>query len=201
MELGPDRLPLWVKLADTAFVAVVVPVYAVRYGPGNFLWFSDIALIGSVAALWLENPLLASTLALAVLLPELAWNVDFFGRLFSGRHLLRLARYMFDRRISPFVRGLSLFHVFLPVLLVWTVSRLGYDRRAVLAQTALCWIVLPASYLLTSPAENVNWVFGPRAKPQRRLHPIAYLAALMAFFPLAVYWPSHLVLAALFAPD
>jgi len=201
MELGPDRLPLWVKLADTAFVAVVVPVYAVRYGPGNFLWFSDIALIGSVAALWLENPLLASTLALAVLLPELAWNVDFFGRLFSGRHLLRLARYMFDRRISPFVRGLSLFHVFLPVLLVWTVSRLGYDRRAVLAQTALCWIVLPASYLLTSPAENVNWVFGPRAKPQRRLHPIAYLAALMAFFPLAVYWPSHLVLAALFARD
>ena len=201
MELGPDRLPLWVKLADTAFVAVVVPVYAVRYGPGNFLWFSDIALIGSVAALWLENPLLASTLALAVLLPELAWNVDFFGRLFSGRHLLRLARYMFDRRISPFVRGLSLFHVFLPVLLVWTVSRLGYDCRAVLAQTALCWIVLPASYLLTSPAENVNWVFGPRAKPQRRLHPIAYLAALMAFFPLAVYWPSHLVLAALFARD
>ncbi|PYQ41699.1 MAG: membrane-associated protein [Acidobacteria bacterium] len=180
---------------------MVVPVYAVRYGPGNFLWFSDIALIGSVAALWLENPLLASTLALAVLLPELAWNVDFFGRLFSGRHLLRLARYMFDRRISPFVRGLSLFHVFLPVLLVWTVSRLGYDRRAVLAQTALCWIVLHASYLLTSPAENVNWVFGPRAKPQRRLHPIAYLAALMAFFPLAVYWPSHLVLAALFARD
>jgi hypothetical protein len=198
MELA-DQLPLWVKLADTGFVAVVVPVYAVRYGPGNFLWFSDIALIGSVAALWLEDALLASTLALAVILPELAWNVDFFGRLLSGRHLLRLARYMFDRRISLFVRGLSLFHVFLPVLLVWTVSRLGYDRRALPAQTALCWIVLPASYFLTSPGENVNWVFGPRTKPQRRLHPLAYLAALMAFFPLAVYWPSHLVLAALFA--
>jgi hypothetical protein len=193
------ELPLWIKLADTAFVALLVPVYTVRYGPGNFLWFSDVALIGSVAALWLEDSLLASTLMLGVFLPELAWNTDFFGRLLSGRHLLGLSRYMFDRGIPVLVRALSLFHVFLPILLMWTVSRLGYDRRALPTQIAACWVLLPASYLLTAHEENVNWVFGPGAKPQQRIHPLAYLAALMAFFPLAIYWPSHLVLRALFS--
>ncbi len=193
------ELPLWIKLADTAFVVVLIPVYAVRYGPGNFLWFSDIALIGSVAALWLEDALLASTLLLGVLVPELAWNADFFGRLLSRRHVLGLSRYMFDGDIPVLVRALSLFHVFLPILLVWTVSRLGYDLRALPVQVGICLVLLPASYLLTAPAENVNWVFGPGAKPQRRIDPLAYLAALMVFFPLAIYWPTHLVLAALFS--
>jgi hypothetical protein len=31
-------------------VAIILPVYLKRYGPGNFLWFSDIALLGVFAA-------------------------------------------------------------------------------------------------------------------------------------------------------
>jgi hypothetical protein len=73
------RAALWIALAHTAFVAVVVPVYLRHYGVTNFLWFSDVALLVSVAALWL-NPLLAGMMALAALLPELAWNLDFVVR-------------------------------------------------------------------------------------------------------------------------
>src|ERR687891_33393 len=51
-------IPPWIALAATAFVAVLVPVYWKIYGPTNFLWFSDIALGSTVAALWLESPLL-----------------------------------------------------------------------------------------------------------------------------------------------
>ena len=46
----------------TVLVAVVVPVYLVKYGPANFLWFSDIGLLGICAALWLEQRLLGSTM-------------------------------------------------------------------------------------------------------------------------------------------
>ena len=63
------------------------------------------------------------------------------------------------------LRGLSLFHVALPVVLVWALTQLGYDRRALLVQTILGTIVLILSDLLTDPAENTNWVFGP-AEPQ-----------------------------------
>jgi hypothetical protein len=59
-------IPLWLKLLDTAYVAILVPVYWRFYGPANFLWFSDLALLISLAALWLENPLLASMQALSV---------------------------------------------------------------------------------------------------------------------------------------
>src|SRR2546423_14580012 len=36
----------------------LVPVYVRQYGWRNFLWFSDVALFVTIAALWLENALL-----------------------------------------------------------------------------------------------------------------------------------------------
>jgi len=43
--------PLWLKIAYPLFVCVVVAVYWLKYGAGNFLWFSDIALFPIVMAL------------------------------------------------------------------------------------------------------------------------------------------------------
>src|SRR5215207_9387799 len=102
------EIPLWMKVAYTAFLAVIVPAYSIKYGPLNFLWFSDIALLVTGAALWLESRLLASAMALGVLLPELVWNVSYFGRLLTGAHVTSLADYMFDPQKSRFMRGLSL---------------------------------------------------------------------------------------------
>jgi hypothetical protein len=64
---------------------------------------------------------------------ELGWNLDFL----VGGRLTGLAAYMFDRRMPLHLRSLSLFHVALPPLLLWLLRRLGYDRRALLTQTAL----------------------------------------------------------------
>ncbi len=38
------QVPLWLKLAYTAFMAVLVPVYWVNCGPTNFVHFCDAAL-------------------------------------------------------------------------------------------------------------------------------------------------------------
>jgi hypothetical protein len=171
-----------------------VPVYLKHYGPANFLWFSDVALLGMVPGLWAESPLIVSTLTLAVALPELLWNLDFFARLFFGRAPLGMATYMFDQSLPRYLRGLSLFHVALPVLLVGTLMRLGYDPRALIVQIALGAVVFIGCYALTNPAENINWVFGPGAKPQHRLPPTVYLAMIVVGFPLFVYWPTHFML-------
>ena len=48
-------LPLWLKIAYTGLVAVILPVYAKTWGWRNFLWFSDIALVATGIALWLES--------------------------------------------------------------------------------------------------------------------------------------------------
>jgi hypothetical protein len=193
-----DLVPLPLKIGYTLFLCVLVPVYWVHWGPKNFLWFSDIALLTTGLALWLESALLASMMTLAIALPELAWNVDFFGRLLTGRQMLGLSGYMFDRDKPRFLRALSLFHVVLPGVLLWMVYRLGYDERAWLFQTVLALIVLPVCYWITAPADNVNWVYGPGSKPQTVLPPLAYLGLTMLFFPVVIYLPTHVFLRALF---
>jgi len=191
-------IPLWIKIAYTLFAVITVAVYAVKYPPGNFLWFSDIALVLTVPALWLESGLLASMMAIGVLLPEALWNIGYFGRLLTGKRLAGLTDYMFDVHKPRYLRALSLFHVFLPVLLLWMVGRLGYEPQALMAQTALAWIVLPLTYLLTDPSLNVNWVFGPDSGQRKRLPALIHLGLLMIGFPVLVYLPTHVLLQALF---
>jgi len=187
-------LPLWLKVAYTIYVATLLPVYYKKYGPANLLWFSDIALIVTVAALWLESPLLASMMAIAIFLPELIWNIGFFSGLITGNPIFGLANYMFDEDKPSYLRALSLFHVFLPPLLVWLVYRLGYDANALLIQSAVALAVLPVCYFFTSREENINWVFGPGETAQNRIKPAYYFILIMIGFPLFLYLPTHLLL-------
>lgn len=191
-------IPLWLKISYSTLAAVILPIYYVRYGPGNFLWFSDIALIVTVAALWLESSLLASMMAVSVLLPEIVWTISYITGLLTGRAATGLAGYMFDRELPLYLRGLSLFHLILPPLLFWLVYRLGYDSNALPAQTCLAWIILPLTYWLTDRSENVNWVHGPAGKVQQSMPAWSYLLLLIAAFPLLVYFPTHLLLISLF---
>lgn len=189
-------IPLWLKLSYSAFLAVLVPAYWLEYGPVNFLWACDIALFLTAWALWRASSVVASIAALATLLPDVAWNADYFARLLTGRDLLGLGAtgYMFDAEIPLAVRALSLFHVFLPVLLLWLVYRLGYARRALVATTLLCWLVLPLSYVVSDPSQNVNWVHGFGSPPQPLFPGFGQVAALMLAVPLGVYLPTHLLL-------
>ena len=191
-------IPLGLKIIYTLFVCALVPVYWRQYGPANFLWFSDIALLALVPALWLENALLVSTMAISVVFFEALWNADFFSRLLTGKSLIGLSAYMFDPKIPLLIRGLSCFHIVLPLLLLWTVHRLGYDQRAFVWQTVVALVVLPISYLVSNPQENVNWVYGFGQKPQTILPAPLFVILLMLLFPLAIYLPTHLLFARIF---
>jgi hypothetical protein len=188
------------RVLFTVLVAVVVPVYLVKYGATNFLWFSDIGLLGLCAALWLEHRLLGSMMALAVLLPEAFWLASFItGAIAKGRGTTTLATYMFDTRISLFMRALSgAFHFALPPAALWLVYRYGYDDRALVAQSVLAWVVLPATLWLAPPEKNVNWVRGLGHPPRRRLPLPVHFGLVMLAFPLLIYLPTHWLLAKYF---
>ena len=191
-------MPIGLKITYTVFVCALLPIYWRQYGPANFLWFSDIALFALVPALWLENALLVSTMAISVVFFEALWNGDFFSRLLTGKSLIGLSAYMFDPKIPLLIRGLSCFHIVLPLLLLWTVHRLGYDQRAFVWQTVVALVVLPISYLVSNPQENVNWVYGFGQKPQTILPAPLFVILLMLLFPLAIYLPTHLLFARIF---
>ena len=179
-----------------------MPYYWAQYGPTNFLWFCDVALLIGVAALWLESSLWASTQAVSIVLPQMVWVADFLARL-AGVRLLDLTDYMFDAKIPLFVRGLSLFHGWLPFLLLWLVWRLGYDRRAWWVQSLLAWAVLAATFFIVKdpfgPTGNVNKIFGPREDaPQTWMRPELWLALLMIAHPVCIYVPTHLLFCRVF---
>src|SRR5581483_8548519 len=158
------RIPLAVKVIYTLFIAVLVPFYLDFYGPANFLWICDIALLTTVLALWLESRFLASMQTVAVLLASLIWLADFLARLLTGHFLTRWTHYMFRDDIRLVIRAFSLYHGWLPFLLLWMVWRLGYHRWGWVAQTLLTWIVLPICFFFTDPARALNAVFVPRAE-------------------------------------
>jgi hypothetical protein len=211
MPLLPEtpRLPLVLKLLVSAFLLVMVPVYYTNYGPTNFLYFCDVALLLCFISLWTERALPASMAAVGILLPQALWCVDFVGEL-AGVRLVGLTSYMFDENRSLFLRGLSFFHGWLPFLLVFLLKRLGYDRRALWAWTGLGWSLclvayffLPAAGTVLADAKipvNINYVFGfDDAKAQTLLPGHLYLLAWMAVLLVVVYIPTHLVLRKVFA--
>lgn len=142
-------------------------------------------------------------MALAVLLPETGWALDFALRLMFGPERLPTAgtSYMFDSGIPLFVRTLSLFHLFLPVLLLWLVRRLGYRREALCYQSLLAWLVLPISYFFADPSKNINFVRGFGDEPQTWMPASLFLVTVMLFFPIAVYLPTHWLLSRLYARE
>ena len=187
------------KIAYTAFVLLVVVIWWRHYGWRNFLWLSDIAFIGAVPALWLESAALASVLAVAVLLPELIWNIDFAARLVTRRRITGLTDYMFEPQRPRLLRGLSLFHVPLPLVLLWMVREYGYDARVGLAGAILlAAAVLPWSRAVSTPERNINWTHGLGAR-RSTWSPAAYVTVLFVAFVGLVFVPTHAMLQALFA--
>ena len=100
---------------------------------------------------------------------ELAWTIDFL----VGGRFIGIAAYMYDSKLPLYLRSLSLFHLALPPTLLFLLYRFGYDRRALIYQTLLTWVVLIVTYVATDPEKNINWVFGPGNKPQQLVAPIA----------------------------
>ena len=74
------------------------------------------------------------------------------------------------------------------------IHRLGYDRRALAAQTLLAWPILLVSYFFTDPAESINLVFGFGDPPSPPIPQPWWLISEMILLPLGAYLPTHWLL-------
>ena len=198
----PRKLPIALKLVYSAFMAVLTPVYWHYYGPTNFLYFCDVALILTFFGIWLENAMLVSMCAVGILLPQTLWVADFLSN-FLGHPIVGMTNYMFQADHSLFLRSLSLFHGWIPFLLVFLVWRLGYERRAVFAWTALAWALVLICFFFMPPPNpnaglipvNINYVWGMKDEvAQTWMSSTAWLFSLLAGLPLLLFLPTHLIL-------
>jgi hypothetical protein len=189
---GPGAFPRarWLALA---WLLVWGPAYARGYGWANFLQLCDLAVILTCVGLWRGSPLLLSMQALSSMFIDVAWDLDLAWRALFGRHLMGGTEYMWDARFPLGLRLLSLFHVVWPALLWRALRRVGYDRRALLAQALLALVALGASRLVR-PDANINFAqsdpFTHRAWGPAPVHVGLTAVVLVAL----VYAPTHALL-------
>ena len=202
MTQAAARVPVALKIAYSAFMAVLVPVYWHYYGPTNFLYFCDIALILTLIAIWPENALLISMCCVGILVGQAYWVIDFLANA-AGYSLTGMTDYMFQADHSLFLRLLSLYHGWMPFLLVYLVWKTGYDRRALPAWTAAAWVLILVCFFFLPPPTpnpgltpvNINYVWGiGDTAAQTWVSPYVWLAGLLVGLPILVYAPTHYVL-------
>jgi hypothetical protein len=192
--------PTWIRWTALAWLLVWIPAYWHTWGAANFLHLCDVAVVLTCLGLWSNSPLLLSSQAVSSLLIDTVWVVDAAARILAGRHWIGGTEYLFDTTFPLWVRLLSLFHVVMPVLLLWALHRVGYDRRGWAVQSAIAIPVVVFARLAATPKTNINYVYSDpflhRSWGPWPLHVIAVLA----FLVFAVYLPTHLLLSRLFPP-
>jgi hypothetical protein len=153
------RLPPGWRWLGVLWLAVYLPAYAWAYGWANFLFLCNLGVILTAIGLISGRRLLLSSQAVAAPVIGLAWGLDAGWRLVSGSHLFGGTEYMWDASLPLFTRLLSLYHVIWPLLLLYWLSRLGYDRRGWPLQAVIAAAAILAARLFTTPVENINFAF------------------------------------------
>lgn len=188
-QTANSTIPLWLKVAWTAWLVVWAPVYWRQYGAQNFLYFCDLGNLLIAVGLWFESRLTLSWQAVGLLVFQSLYALDLVGAVLFGHHIIGGTEYMFDPKVPLFVRLLGLYHLVVPPLLLWSVRRVGYDGRAWKWQTLTCWVLVPINFFWR-PEYNVNWARG-LGHEQHVVPGWLYLAAYLIVVPMVVYWPTH----------
>jgi hypothetical protein len=187
-----SRIPLWLKIGWTAWLIVWTPVYWRQYGAQNFLYFCDLGNFMIAVALWAESRLILSWQAVGLLVFQTAYTLDLIGSFLFGKHAIGGTEYMFDPAIPLWIRLLGLYHFVVPLLLIWAMRRLGYDRNAWKWQVVTTCIVVPINYFWR-PQFNVNWARGI-GHEQHLIPGWLYLIGYLGVATVLIYLPTHWLL-------
>ena len=188
----------WVWLA---FVAVWAPTYVIFWSPVDFLYLCNVAVILTCAGLWLGNSLLVSSQTMATLVIGPLWVLDVaWGVATGGNHLIGGTEYMWDATRPLWVRLLSFDHLAVPIVGLWAVRKLGYDRRAWGIQAGIAAVVLAMSRII-APWKNINYASKELVTFHAWGPAPAHLLVVWSTLVLLVYWPVHAVLRRAMPPN
>ena len=92
---------------------------------------------------------------------------------------------------------MSTFHLWLPLVMLWAIRKLGYDRRALALQSVIAGVLLLFSRFL-SPALNMNYAFRDPLFHRAWGPAPVHLAIILAGTVVLLYWPTHALLGRMF---
>lgn len=196
MSPSPHPFPIlrWFSLL---WMVVWLPSNLHYWGFANLLHLCDVGIVLAFLGIWFASPLLLSSQAIAAASAGFLWALDVGFRLVTGHHLVGGTEYMWDAQYPLWVRLLSTFHIGLPFVLLWTLRKVGYDKRGLALQAVIAAVLLLLSRVV-SPQLNMNYAYTDplwhRAWGPAPIHLALTLLVIVAL----IYWPPHALLAWLF---
>jgi hypothetical protein len=197
VQAARGKFPDWLRWGALVWLLIWIPAYWRTWGAANFLHLCDVGVILTCAGLWSNSGLLVSSQAVAALLVDIAWTADAAWKIFFGRYLTGGMDYLLDARYPLWIRLLSLYHLVIPVLLLWAVARTGYDRRGWGLQSAIAAVVFAASRF-TPSEQNINFAFSDPFIHRVWGPPAIHVVVSTLFMIFVVYFPTHVILKRLF---
>jgi hypothetical protein len=199
----PRKVPFWFKLLTTLLCGSVLLFNATQYTPIDLLWFCDFAMLLTIIGVWRESSLLISLATLGSIGPQFAWQLDYFYQLITDRPLFGFTDYMFEEANPKLNYVVSLFHLWVPAILIYGLFFVRYNRKAFRIQSGISLMLILLSYWLTDdmfgPAGNLNQVYGPSAKsPQTWMHPWLWMFVIWIYTIVVIYLPTHFLTARVF---
>lgn len=195
------KYPIWMRCVAFAWFALWFPMYWHTWGAANFIHLCDVAVILTCIGMWASSGLLISSQAVGALIVDIVWAIDAASRIFLRHALFPGNEYLTDPHYPLWIRSLTVFHVVMPLLLIWGVYLMGYHRRGWALQSA---IALPVFILarFTKPLTNIDFAFSDPFFHRAWGPAPAHIVVTWLFMVLIVYLPTHLVLKRLFrAPE
>lgn len=189
--VGEGAIGRPVQIAFTLWMLLWVPVVLSSQGPQNFWWLCNLAQFIVLLALWRNDRLLISSQAGTVVLVGAIWSIDFFGALLFGDSPFGITYYMFDDRLPLALRATSTYHLWLPLFLLWLISRIGYDRRGFWLQCGIGSLAIIGGALFGDPVRNLNYVHAPFGFEQTWMPQPVWIPVLCLATALLVYLPGH----------
>lgn len=196
MEAAHNAFPVlrWVALL---WIVTWLPLNVRVWGWENMMHVCDIGVILACIGLWFGSSILISSQILGSLSAGVLWCLDVSGRLAAGHHLFGGTEYMWDASYPLVVRLQSGFHIVLPLVLLFALRKVGYDRRGLALQAAITGVILILSRFLP-PALNMNYAYQDplfhRTWGPAPLHLTLIFLAMVGL----LYWPTHLLLSGIY---
>ncbi|HYL83077.1 MAG TPA: hypothetical protein VE263_02490 [Candidatus Angelobacter sp.] len=185
------------RWASLVWLLIWLPANTWAWGWQNLMHICDVGLVLVCLGLWLRQPLLVSSQTLYAPLVGVLWSLDVVWRLVTSHHLIGGTEYMWDTNYPLWIRLLSGFHIVLPLLLLWAIRVLGYDRRALSLQIAITGALLVFSRFL-SPQLNMNYAFQDPLFHRAWGPAPVHLAVILAGCVVIFFWPTHFLLSRFF---
>jgi hypothetical protein len=180
----------WTALA---WFALWFPTYWRAWGAANFVHLCDVAVILTCIGMWTDSALLISSQAVGALIVDIVWAVDAASRIFLRCALFPGNEYLLDSHYPVWIRSLTIFHMVMPVLLLWGVYRMGYDRRGWALQSLIALLVFILARF-TPPSANIDFAFSDPFFHRAWGPALTHILVIWLFIVIIVYLPTHLIL-------